>query len=342
MNNTVLAHLSGGFSSGSENAATEALAFVLNGSASAREALDDLVRSGVKDVNPIVKVRTQVDLGGGVMPDLVGEDADGERQRVIVEVKFWADLTPNQPVAYLKRLPEDGASALLFLVPDERVRILWPVLRRRATDEADKSRLGKLLEVDAERRCLRVDGTQRHLMVVGWMGLLDVVAARARDAGEHGIESDVRQLRGLAAQVIEPPEPNGDGGLRSIIDSVADQGVQDDLLNTKGLNRQRRKGRYGRYVRFVDSGVTPWFGINDELYKSGGETRLWLRFAPPTPKRGRLDQAQFDALRTQCPVRGTDWSWVPLVLKQDVERSEVLDDVLDQIERISRIINGAT
>lgn len=41
---TVLAHLSGGFAAGAENAATKALAYVLNRSAKAREALDDVIR----------------------------------------------------------------------------------------------------------------------------------------------------------------------------------------------------------------------------------------------------------------------------------------------------------
>jgi hypothetical protein len=182
-------------------------------------------------------------------------------------------------------------------------------------------------------------------MVIGWTGLLDCMATRARDAGEHGIEADVRQLRGLVDYVAARPVPERDGDeryLRRIIDLVTDRGVHSGWLNTKGLNRQRRKGCYGRYVRFLESGVTPWFGINYGLSKSGGETRLWLRFSPPAPKRGRIGQAQFDALRRECRSSGQEgWSWVPLILKRDIDFSEVLDDVSGQLERISVVIHNA-
>ncbi len=338
----LLAHLSGDFSSGSENAATKALAYVLNSSASAMEALDDLVRSGVTDVNPVRKVRTQRVYPDGVRPDLVGfEDEDGKRQRVFVEVKFWADLTDKQPVGYLDKLPEkDGPAVLLFLVPDDRVWKLWPILRERLCNARKR-----MSDIDAERKCMREEGTDRYLMIIGWTSLLDCIAARVRDAGEQGIEADVRQLRGLVqygSDGIRGQDEEDDRYLRLIIDSATDQAARGGWLSTKGLRRVRRKGRYGRFVRFLESGVTPWFGINDELYKNVGETRLWLRFSPPPPKpkRGLLNQAQFGALREHYQrTRGADYSWVPLDLKPDVEFSVVLDDVLDELQRVSEVLN---
>lgn len=334
---TLLAHLSGGFAAGPENAATRALAYVVNRSSKAREALDEVIRSGVQGVVSIVKVRPQVAVRRGVIPDLVGdgeEDDGGKRRvRVMVEVKFGADLTDNQPVAYLQALTTDEPAVLLFLVPDERVGRLWPALRRRAEEAGMRPS-----EVDAERKCMRMNGSQRHLMVVGWTSLLDAVATRARDAGELGVEADVRQLRGLVQHV--DPARDGDRYLRSVIESATDHGVQSGWLSTERLARVWRKSRYGRYVRFLDSGVTAWFGINYELAKKADETRLWLRFSPPAPKRGRVNQAQFDALREHCRTRGSKgYSWVPLDLKPDAEFSVVLDDVLDELQRISEVLS---
>ena len=70
-NDTVLAHLARWFPSRAENAATDALAYVLNRSAKAREALDDLIRSGVENVASVVRVRTQVVGPDGTRPDLL-------------------------------------------------------------------------------------------------------------------------------------------------------------------------------------------------------------------------------------------------------------------------------
>ena len=338
-NETVLAHLARWFPSRAENAATDALAYVLNRSAKAREALDDLIRSGVENVASVVRVRTQVVGPDGTRPDLVGEDEDG-KERVLVEVKFWADLTDNQPNAYLDRLPDDGPAVLLFLAPDERVKTLWPSLRRRAAS-ADRP---ELLDVAAERKCMRVGDSGRHLMVTGWTGLLDCMATRVRDAGESGIEADIRQLRGLAeyAEIETAPEAEGRNRyFRRLIDSATARGVDQSWLSTKGLNRTPRTYGYGRYVRFTGSGAVSWFGVNDVRYKKYGETRLWLHFKSVKPKRGRLNQSQFDALRKRCRLQDRNGrGWVPLTVKSDVEPSEILEDVLDQLVRITEVIDN--
>lgn len=175
-----------------EDASTEVLAHILNTSASAREALDDVIRSGVQNVAPIVRARTQQVVGRRrARPDLVGEDG-AARRRVIVEVKFWAGLTRAQPNAYLRLLPRDGPAVVLFLVPDDRVGTLWPKLRKRAESA------GRLSAVDAEGTCVRVGDSRRYLMVTGWTRLLDGMEARVRNAGETQVEADVQQLRGLA------------------------------------------------------------------------------------------------------------------------------------------------
>ena len=343
-NYPLLAHVARGFAAGTENAATEALAHILNRSANAREGLDDLIRSGVENVAAVEKVRTQAVGPGGTIPDLVGVDAGG-KERVLIEVKFWADLTRSQPNGYLdrmkKQLLDDGPTLLLFLVPDERVKTLWPVLRRRLADAP--------VDLDSERKCVRVGDGQRHLMVTGWTGLLDCMATRARDAGEHGVETDVRQLRGLAEYAAPPgggskPDPEEPSALelhlRRIIDAATDHGKGAGWLDTKGLNRARRWYGYGRYVRFSRSGASPWFGVNRDLYGRNAETLLWLQFDRPAQKAGWVNQVQFDALRRECGLREKD-GWVPLIPKTDDEFSEVLEDVLAQLTRISNVIDNA-
>ena len=347
-NYALLAHVARGFVTGTENAATEALAHILNRSANAREGLNDLIRSGVGNVAAVARVRTQAAGSGRTIPDLVGVDAGG-KERVLIEVKFWAALTRAQPNDYLGRLPADVPALLLFLVPDERVRTLWPVLRKRLAG-------ARLSDLDAERKCVRVRGLplvddgQRHLMVTGWTGLLDCMATRARDAGEHDVEADVRQLRGLAEYAHASGGPDGETSgpeasalerhLRRIIDAATDHGVGAGWLDRKGLTRTQRGYGYGRFVRFSGSGASPWFGINRDLCKQSSETLLWLQFGRPAQKRGWVNQVQFDALRRECGLREED-GWVPLFPKEDDEFSEVLEDVLAQLMRISGVIDNA-
>ena len=276
---TLLAHLSPSFTSQTENIAVEALGYVLNKYSGSREGLDDVVRSGVRNVKPVVKVRTQASALDGTRPDLVGVDED-DVERVLIEAKFWAELTPRQPHAYLDRLPDDGPAVLVFLAPEDRIMSLWPELRSRTL------RAGKTLsDVDAERKCVSVDGTQRHLLLVSWSGLLDRMSARTRD--EQDAEADIRQLRGLAdfaeegrfRPIRNPHEEFGPDSrhmrdMKRMIDAATERGIKDGWASRKGLNRTPRSYGYGRYLKL--GGRVVWFGIHTGRWEQDGETPLWL------------------------------------------------------------------
>ncbi len=304
---TLLAHLSPSFTAQTENIAVEALGYVLNKYAGSREGLNDVVRSGVRNVKPVDKVHTQASALDGTRPDLVGVDED-DAERVLIEAKFWAELTPRQPRAYLDRLPDDGPAVLLFLVPEERIASLWPVLRTRA-QEAGKT----LSDVDAERKCVSVEGTQRHLLLVSWTGLLDRMSARTRD--EQGAEEDIRQLRGLAEFAEEGrfrpirdtredfgPDSRHMRDMKRMIDAATERGVNDGWASRKGLNRTPRSYGYGRYLKLGDRVV--WFGIHTGRWEQDGETPLWL----------------------DC--RNGHWEPIPILMDDDVEYADVLNGVV--------------
>ena len=317
---TLLAHLSPSFTSQTENIAVEALGYILNKYAGSREGLDDVVRSGVRNVNPVVKVSTQVTALDGTRPDLVGVD-EGGAERVLIEAKFWAELTRRQPDAYLERLPDDGPSVLLFLAPEDRIVSLWPELRNRA------QKGGKTLsDVDAERKCAIVDGTQRHLLLVSWTGLLDRMSARTRD--EEDAEADIRQLRGLADFAEEGrfrpirdtredfgPDSRHMRDMKRIIDAATERGVQDGWASRKGLNRTPRSYGYGRYLKL--GGRIAWFGIHTGLWERDGETPLWL----------------------DC-----QGSWVPIPVLSDndvVQYADVLNGVVSALREFAESPEGS-
>ena len=332
--NTLLVHLSRGFTNRTEEVATEALGFIFDKSAASREALDDVVRSGVSGVAPVSKVLTQKqDWGDGTRPDLSGMD-EGNTERVLIEAKFRADLTARQPNDYLDRLPEEGLSVLMFVVPEDRIARLWPELRQRA-DRRGK----KLSDIDGERKCVRVDDTGRHLMVVSWSSLLDTMAAKTREAGESSVESDIQQLRSLAqygedrtfAPIRESGEDFGPDSQRSrdlqhVIDMATDRGVAQGWASKRGLNRTPRSYGYGRYLLLSNTVV--WLGINGDLWRDNGETPLWVE---PYPAKG----VRVVDLWAESELYGPFKSWIPVRLKPDVEFDEWLEDVLNQLKSIA-------
>ena len=226
-----------------------------------------MVQSGVRGIDPIDTVKTQVVGVDGTRPDLVCFDETGQ-ERVLIEVKFWAGLTANQPSGYIKRLPQDSPAVVMFLVPDDRVRYLWPQLRERLHRE-----FGLVEELDAERRCVSISGSRRHLMVVSWEGLLDAMAARSSDSGEPRAVTQIRQLRSLARYADEcafKPIPQATSPAstseirlrqyRRLVDAATEEGINQDWADRKGLRATPKPYGYGRYIRL--HGNVVWFGIN--------------------------------------------------------------------------------
>lgn len=333
-NETLLAHLSPLFTHRIEEIATAALGYILKNSAPAREGLDDVVRSGVQGVSPVREVRTQAQRQDRTRPDLSGLD-EGKTERVLIEAKFRAGLTPRQPNAYLDRLPADGTSVLLFVVPEERIKRLWVDLRGLA-EGAGK----KLSEVDGERKCMRVEGTDRHLMVVSWTSLLDRMAVRSRDAGEPEVEADIQQLRGLVVyaedSAFSPIHERGEDfdpdsrrmrDLERLIENATDRGVKEEWASIKGLNRARQTYGYGRYMKLSNAEV--WFGVNRDLWAENGETPLWLHVG--IGAEANMERIG-SALDSQARGR-----WVPIHLKPGVEYEEILDDVVSQLKTIGSL-----
>ena len=335
-NDTLLSYLVSSFPGNTENIATEALWHILNSSNASMEALNDVVRSGVREIKPIDTVKTQVSSPDGTRPDLVGLD-ENDRERVLVEVKFRAGLSSTQPNGYLNRLPDDGPSVLVFLAPEERIQWLWPELRDRI-----KEKYGDVTDIDSERKCLRVGNTQRYLMIVGWGSLLDSMAARARDDEESGIETQIRQLRNLAKYAytgtikpITQDERIGSDSedrirmLKQLIDEATERGIEHRWVDRKGLRATPRSYGYGRYIRLFGSVV--WFGVNIERFEETQDTPLWVN-----------SQYSFQPIATELAgkVDLQDSYWIPVVLKREVEYPQILDGVVDSLKHIADAINS--
>lgn len=328
------------FAEKTEDVATEALRHLLDKSTACREALNDVLQSGVRDLKPIGKVRTQVIGLRGTRPDLVGFDEDG-KERALVEVKFWADLTPNQPDGYLDRLPDDGPTVLMFLVPARRVKEVWSTLRERLEGR-------KLTDVDSERRCVRVGDSQRHLMLVSWTGLLDSMAARA-GAGRTGVENEILQLRNLAKHVIDEAykplrhdEKFGEDSDRRmqdfqrLVNDATEEGIKQGWASKKDLKATPRPYGFGRYVR-LSGAATVWFGINKERFEETGGTPLWVEL-----QTGGSDLKPGVDLEMVRSRFGMSDHWYPVGVKRDVEYSGALKSVVEDLKRLADALRDAS
>ncbi len=337
---SVLAHVAWKFPGQTESVATEALGYILSRSVSSRAALCETLRTGGAEVSPLERVATEVIGQQGDRLDLVGFD-ESDTERVLIEVKFWAGLTDNQPNTYLSRLPEDGEPAvLLFVSPEQRLETLWVEILRRAAacfDLAPDSTAGGL-------RSVAVDGSPRRLMLISWRVLLGDMASRAGYGRDVSAERDILQLAALCeredleaflpirGEEFAPAVPRRMLGLRKLIDDATDRagtlGVNNreepKVVSTEGLKVASRAYGYGRYIRIGGMSYA-WFGVNQELWARQKETPLWLCF---------YDRAAKEALRK---LGGQSYGFS---LPTGVEYDAVLGSVVEELQHIAEKLNS--
>ena len=336
-NTTLMAYLVPRLTRQVENAATDALSYILNRSTRSLQALNDLLREGGFDVESIARVETQVTYEDGSRPDMVGYDKDNVK-RLLVEAKFWASLLEGQASGYVQQFDQLGPAVLLFISPEVRIPTLWAEIKRQIEQQ---SRL-EPIDSSQEVRRAKMVGAERHVMLVNWVQLLDRMDALA---GDDGVKSDIRQLRGLAqgqdaeaflpihSEELSPSLGRRLVWYKQLVDDVIDsRGVSEKWMDVQGVRATPQWYGYGRYVRF--SGVEGyfWFGVNHEQWAEHGDTPLWLSVD------GRI-QICMEDIGKELNVQVQD-RWVPIHPKVGVEYAEVLNDVVSQIKIIAKVVGA--
>lgn len=307
------------FTNQTERVATEALRHILLQSEPARQALQSTLLSAGVTTGPLTRFQTEASGDGGERVDLVCGD-ENQVERVLIEAKFWAGLTDNQPNAYLARLPQTGPAALLFIAPAERMETLWPELCGRAQQAYQTAALVET----GDFRSADIDGSARKMMMTSWRALLEQMEARASAAGDAAAMADIRQLRGLTelmdadaflplhSDELGPEFPRRMLNLVRLVDDATQRAMANDWADARGLRITPQWHGYGRYFRL--HGVVVWFGINFQHWAGGSQTPLWL-------------QSQQDSL------------WEPVFLPTGVEYADVLDLVVSQLDIIGQQLN---
>lgn len=287
MVDSLLGHIAVSLSAHPEHVATNAPGYVLQRSPTAQETPRALLRSVAIDVPVGLVFRTQATGAEGERPDLIGFDERGQSP-LVIEAKFWAGLTDNQPVAYLQRLPYEESGALLFVAPGQHLELLWGELKRRCSLFGLPHTDLALLSAGVYAAKLN----QHHYMAItSWRTLLDLLIARLEAAGERATAADVQQLAGLCermdSQAFLPvmSEELTSGIYRrvldfsAIVDDVSARLVEEGLASKERLRSVASAGYYGRYLHLRRIGVL--LACDIRKWMALQATPLWLTVFGP-------------------------------------------------------------
>jgi hypothetical protein len=287
---TLLAHLSGRLGHGSENLATESLEYVLR-HPQVSEAFQRHLRRFAPSLSPLARYRTQVgDEGDAGIRDLVGSTAEGVTV-LVVEVKFDAPLTSNQPGSYLRALAHlDLPTLLLFLVPTYRSVPLWPRLLRRCIEA------GIELRSDPEGDRMIATHGSVTMAVTTWAAVLEDLSGIPLSQANQLVLAEVDQIRGLCARAdregfmpLGTAFLEGDTGrhllaLNSLLIDAVEVLHGEHLAATSGGRWSAGQGYFGRYFWLV--GFQSFLHVAFARWGTLADTPLWLRIWPGSDPAG--------------------------------------------------------
>lgn len=338
-----------------EDVATDTLDFILRSSESARRGFVKFLRKIEPGLPKNLFFRTQP-AKERTRPDMCG--SDGRAERVFIENKFWADLTPNQPANYLQRLANNPPpTMLLVVVPAAGLDTMWSKLCQRAK-VSNSTRHLKTCNVWRVKT-----GRGRILALTSWNTLLSAIKSDPNN--EKQTMSNLLQLSDLCDVAGQSFVPISSQKVKDIqipglilqLNSIVEYAVsksEKGVVSTKNPNEKNPKkgkllpqhswNRVGRYICFPGaSSVGSWFGTEFALWKHKGETPLWLVFEDTKWQRGRevRDILEAWAKNNQIPVNwwrnvdGYDEFAVGIRLVPNKDEAAVITSVVNQLKVIA-------
>ena len=210
-------------------------------------------------------------------PDMAGLSLDG-KEEILLEMKFYATLTANQPLTYLDRLHDAGGKGLLFVCPAVRKTNLWAKLKELC-EERD------IEEIDDV--CITVDGIS--LGIITWNEIIELLKNVASSVALDLI-ADIKQLEGycnqldseafipFSAEDISAEMASKGERYYQVIDEVIELLCADKNYQTskKGLKATGYRKGYTRSLYIDDKTLT--LNYDRDMWKNPEcvETPFWI------------------------------------------------------------------
>lgn len=346
---TVLGHLALHFVVQQENLATEALNFILQTHSSASRAFRKFVRQIGFDCPEDLRFEAQRGGFDECIPDMKCYDAGGSL-RVVIENKFWAPLTKNQPVTYLREFRPAAPAALLFVVPEARVASVWNEIVERCAKKVSVSDFQTTRTVTSARI-----NEWHHIAATSWRSLLDTLSSESPLPEEIDHRNDIAQLRGFCDMMDEReilPLGGDEIAGRKITPlrimnftdlalAIVIEAASKPFCVRTGLQDSRFKYGSGAWVKIA--GYRAWVGFDVLSWHLRGLSPIWVEFVSE-PQMSRIQMGEvrqkLNSLRTSMSPRCFESQdgrtlTVPIQLRAGVERFEIIKDAVDQIRQLA-------
>ena len=257
-----------------EDIASEGLVYILQQSFSAKEALHNYFNNTIGITFTNINYITQSIGEKNERPDISGINEDGE-EVIILEAKFWASLTENQPIEYLERLKEN--SVLLFICPNLRKDSLNHEIGIKLSNSQ--------MSYKYENYNYKFE-KNKYMFIIDWFTILEIIKSNLIKNNERLLISDIDQIIGFCEVIdnysffpiqsydLSPSIPKRMNSYSDLIDKVLDKLQNNYSINIIGFRAAPQKYGYTKYFSTEKYGLA--FDFNMKMWELFADTPFWF------------------------------------------------------------------
>jgi hypothetical protein len=273
------------------------------------------------------------------------------KKLMVGEAKFWAGLTENQPVTYLRRLIKEDGKVLVVFAPSKRVSTLWAELLIRCKNA---KLLLEMVQIDnPDIHIARLQSGQ-YLVLTSWRSILGFIQNALVVGGDLVMSGNITQIQGLCDRMdsdafipIQSEELSPINGRRymqykDLVDEIRSTLIARGFARAGGYKNALKLHSYLQYMVMAERPFSIEF--NSELWNKHGMTPFWLGFASFGEKDWKLDldgKQKLGSLVTEQPPRlyqEGEMLFIPMFVKIGVDKQELINDIIDQIQNVISIL----
>ena len=341
MKKSLLGHLYTHIKGSAEDVATMALQYLLSSYDELNKSFNGLLASKLlTDFDENISYTCQSVGEELERPDMSGKDVNG-KEIILCEIKFYAGLTSNQPLTYLKRLKKNNGVALVVVAPQERVISLWDTLISKCINEKVEIVSTNLATVNGIR-----------MLLLSWDEILLNLTQTANAVAKDSI-SDIQQLKSycemIASDSFIPFKSEDLGSVNAkryeqfmyILDRVVDAlGVDSRVnLSLKGVKATPYRHGYKRFMYLNDYGVDFRFDLEfwaDDRYV---DTPFWISFRDRDWKPVKKIQENAEMIPATRKIFNYSRYYLAIDIPCNLYEDELIDNIKEQIINYLEIIS---
>ena len=317
MQKSLLAHIASHFISEYENVANSSVAYLLNNYSSARKALGCTV--GIETIPKYYITELSTEANG--RPDVTGLDDSGNK-KIIIEGKFWANLTDNQPNNYLKELAHDGK--ILFLAPDKRIASLKVEIDKRLNGEFNDK-----------------------IVICSWPELLSRIENENNKNHDSQLSSDLLQIRELcqkmdvegmpplSASDLDPMHGRIASNFADVIDECNSILRKWEHSDFNKLKTTPQKYGYGFYFKGHELGCYLHFDTN-KWFTRKNRTPIWLSIQNNNWKNSQ----KISHFLREYDSNNSVESDYGIVLNPGMDKAQVTNRIVEKVKDVLGMLNS--